>query len=102
MDKAEHGALLKAAMQTERVDRQAVADAAGVNTRTVTNWTSGTTMPSAREREVLRRILGEYDAQGDPVEKAVRRSELTEWRQDAVLSCYKRNLYEQRAEAVGT
>lgn len=80
------------------LNRQAIADATGVEVRTVTNWTSGQTMPSARELDVLHRILGEYDHGGDPVEAAVRGSELTEWRKDAVLSFYKRNLHEQEAE----
>lgn len=100
MEKHKHGAALKAAMAMQGMDRQVVADATGVAVRTVTNWTSGATLPSAREREVLRRLLGAYDHGGDPVENAVRSSELTEWRQDAVLSFYKRNLHEQRAEAV--
>lgn len=88
-------------MAAKRYDRQVIADATGVNPRTVTNWTSGATMPSGVEREALRRLLGEYDSQGDPVEVAVRGSELAEWRQDLVLSHYKRNLHEQRAEAAG-
>ena len=81
------------------------ADVAGyveVATRTVTNWTTGQTMPSAIERERLRDLLGDYDAIGDPVEVAIRQSELHEWRQDAVLSEYKRHLYQQRAEVTGT
>lgn len=101
MDKREHGVRLKAAMAAKRLNRQVVADATGVKERTVTNWTSGATMPSARELGALRLLLGEYDAAGDPVEVAIRGSELVEWRQDAVLSFYKRNLHEQRAEAAG-
>jgi transcriptional regulator with XRE-family HTH domain len=100
MDKKAHGAALKAAMAVRGLNRQAIADATGVEVRTVTNWTSGQTKPSPREYEVLHRILGQYDHGGDPVEAAVRGSELTEWRQDAVLSFYKRNLHEQRADAV--
>jgi transcriptional regulator with XRE-family HTH domain len=100
MDKREHGAALKTAMAVQGVDRQQIADATRVGVRTVTNWTTGTTMPSLREREVLHQVLGEYDRGGDPVEAAIRASELTEWRQDLVLSHYKRNLHEQRAEAV--
>ena len=53
MDKQEHGTALKAAMARQGLDRQVVADAAGVGVRTVTNWTTGATLPSAREREVL-------------------------------------------------
>lgn len=101
MDKTEHGLRLKAAMSRRALDRSTVADAAGVKPRTVTNWTSGTTMPSEAERHILRRLLGDYDNPGDPVEVAVRASELHEWRQDAVLSTYKRNLHEQRGEVAG-
>lgn len=101
MDKAEHGRRLKSAMASKGYGRDAVATAAGVKSRTVTNWTSGQTMPSDRERVALRRLFPGYDALGDPVETAVRGSELHEWRQDAVLSTYKKNLHEQRAEEVG-
>lgn len=85
-------------MARRGLDRQVVADATGVGVRTVTNWSTGKTMPSAVERESLRTLLGSYDAAGDQVEMAVRSSELHEWRQDAVLSFYKRNLHEQRGE----
>lgn len=85
-------------MAARGYDRQVIADATGVQLRTVTNWTSGSTMPSAIERNALRQLLGEYDAVGDQVEIAVKSSELHDWRQDAVLSFYKRNLHEQRGE----
>jgi transcriptional regulator with XRE-family HTH domain len=98
MDKREHGSRLKGAMAARGYDRQVIADATGVQLRTVTNWTSGSTMPSAIERNALRQLLGEYDAVGDQVEIAVKSSELHDWRQDAVLSFYKRNLHEQRGE----
>lgn len=101
MDKQQHGLRLKAAMAAKGKDRTAVADYVDVKVRTVTNWTSGATMPSDRERAALRRLLGPYDDPGDPVEVAVRQSELHEWRQDAVLSTYKRNLHEQRGEVAG-
>jgi transcriptional regulator with XRE-family HTH domain len=101
MDKVQHGLRLKAAMAAQRLGREDIATAADVKVRTVTNWTSGATMPSDRERAVLRRVLGDYDNPGDPVEVALRGSELHEWRQDAVLSTYKRHLHEQREERVG-
>lgn len=100
MTKEEHGRLLAAAMKRHGLNRQAVADVANVKPRTVTNWTGGATMPSRREQEALRSsVLGNYDVQGDPVEVAVRGSELIDWRQDAVISTYKKNLHEQRSEA---
>ena len=101
MDKAEHGRRLKTAMASRGMNREVVADYTEVKVRTVTNWTGGATMPSDKERAALRRLLGPYDDLGDPVEVAVRQSELHEWRQDAVLSTYKRNLHEQRGEAAG-
>jgi transcriptional regulator with XRE-family HTH domain len=95
MDKQEHGRRLKAAMSLKGLGREAVADAAGVSARTVTNWTRGATMPSEAER----RLLGDYDVGGDPVEVAVRASRLTEDRQYVVLGTYKRQLREQDEEA---
>lgn len=96
MDKQTHGLRLKAAMASKRLSREDVALAAGVTVRTVTNWTSGETKPSDRERESLRRLLGEYDSPGDPVIVAIGQSELVEWRQDAVKSTYRRHLSEQK------
>lgn len=90
---------MKAAMSARGVSRQVVADLTGKGPRTVTNWTSGTTLPDPPEREILRRFFVGYDHEGDPVEAAINHSELDEWRKDAVRSFYKRNLHEQRAEA---
>ena len=98
MNKDEHGRRLKAAMAAKRLSREDVAEAASVKTRTVTNWTSGSTMPSDRERSALRVLLGDYDTPGDPVIVALGQSELVEWRQDAVRSTYRRHLSEQREE----
>lgn len=98
MDKAEHGRRLKGAMAAQGKSRTVVADYTGVKVRTVTNWTSGATMPSDTERASLRRLLGSYDDPGDPVEVAVRQSELTEDRQYDVVGYYKRRLREQREE----
>jgi transcriptional regulator with XRE-family HTH domain len=100
MDKTEHGQRLRAAMAANGRDREFVADATGRGVRTVTNWTSGETMPSDRERAALRKLFPGYDTPGDPVEIAVRGSELTEDRQDTVLGFYKRQLREQRESAV--
>lgn len=101
MDKAEHGAKLRTAMAAKGLDRSTVADAVGVNVRTVTNWTSGQTMPSERERAALARLLGDYAHAGDPVEVAIRSSELVGWRQNAVISEYQRHQFEQQREAAG-
>lgn len=101
MDKAEHGRRLKQAMSDQGLDRQAVGDIAGATPRTVTNWTTGYSMPNGEQRQLLRRALGPYDSEGDPVEVAVRASRLTEDRQYAVIGTYKRHLREQdEAEGV--
>lgn len=102
MEKHEHAAMLRQAIsESADVSRQTIADATGRGYRTVSNWISESkpTMPSDKERAMLRRLLGPYDTPGDVVERAVRQSELIDWRQDAVLSVYKRNLHEQRGEA---
>lgn len=80
-----------------------LADMVPTTTRTVGNWISRKkpSMPRDTDLARLRAILGDYDAPGDMVETAVRRSELIEWRQDTVIAFYKRNLHEQRAEWAG-
>lgn len=103
MDKQEHAEMLRRAIEESTHDRQAIADAVDRSYRTVGNWISPTspTMPNAAERKVLRTILGDYDHPGDGVERAIKKSELVDWRQDAVLSVYKKNLREQREERAG-
>lgn len=97
MDKQEHGQRLKAAMASRGLGRERIAGLLDVATRTVTNWTSGKTMPSDAERVKLRETLGPYDSPGDPVEVALSQSELIDWRRDEVRATYRRNLHEQRS-----
>lgn len=98
MEKAEHGRLLKSAMARKGLGRATVADWLDVKVRTVTNWTSGSTLPTPAQREGLRELLGPYDEAGDPVELAVRSSGLIKWRQDAVITEYERHRHEQHRE----
>jgi DNA-binding XRE family transcriptional regulator len=95
MEKAEHGARLKVAMARAGAQREVVADALGVASRTVTNWTTGKTMPQDTEREALRKLFPGYDDPGDPVEVAIMNSGLTEDRRYALVGTYKRMLREQ-------
>lgn len=95
MDKVEHGRRLREAMASRQETRAGVSEALNVAQRTVTNWTTGQTMPSDSQRALLRRLFPGYDDQGDPVEVAVLHSELTEDRQYFLLSTYKRLLREQ-------
>lgn len=85
------------------VVRQEIMAATGKSYRAVGYWTSPTSpkMPSAADRAHLRKILGPYDAAGDPVEVAIRRSELAAWRQTDVIGTYQRHLHEQRREVAG-
>jgi hypothetical protein len=96
-EKQAHADALRKAIEESEHSREDIAVTLGRTYRTVGYWTSRTnpTMPSGTERATLRRILGPYDNAGDPVERAVRRSELDEWRQDAVLSEYKRHVQQQ-------
>lgn len=98
----EHADLLRKAIEESEHTREAIADMAGRTYRTVGYWTARTkpTMPNGEERALLRRLLGPYDEPGDVVERALRKSTLTDWRQSRVLAEYQRNLAEQRAESV--
>lgn len=96
MDKLEHGRLLARGMRIADLSRQQVADLTNVQVRTVTNWTTGATEPSEREKSILRALVGPYDRYPDLVEFALRLSDLTEDRADTVAGYYKRQLREQR------
>lgn len=90
--------------EQRRWSQQQLADALRVSTKTVSNWERGRNDPrnSLGAIEQLFGVdLSAEPAVAEPVEAAVRASELHEWRQDEVLSVYKRNLQQQRAERAG-
>lgn len=96
MDEPTFGERLAAARRLKGFRTQeALADLIGVSSRTIRNYETGKTKPDAGTLEALQKALGAFDRSGDPVEVAVRQSQLIEWRQDAVVSFYKRNLAEQ-------
>lgn len=99
MNEAEHGRRLRDAMARKGLSRTTIADATNRGVRTVTNWTTGRTMPMPEDRAKLRRLMPGYDEDGDAVELAVRQSRLTEDRQYVVIGTYKRHLREQDDEA---
>lgn len=76
--------------------QQALGDVVGTSGRTIRNYEIGKTSPDVVMLEKLHQALGNFDAEGDAVEAAIRRSELVEWRQDTVVGFYKRHLSEQR------
>lgn len=96
MDKPEHAERLRAAIARRGLDRKDVAAVVGVNVRTVTNWTTGKTLPEPAEREALRKLFPSYDDPGDFVVVAIMGSELTEDRRYALVATYKRLLREQQ------
>lgn len=96
MDATEHGRLLKTAMARRGMSRDDLASLVEVGVRTVTNWTTGKTMPSDTDRAKLANVFPDYAAAGDPIEVAVMTSEeLTEDRKYVLLGTYKRLLREQ-------
>lgn len=101
----EHARLLRAAMQNAGgMKAETLSDLVGVSKRTVGNWISrkDPTMPSPTDRANLRTVFGDYMAgAGDPVEVAIRRSELQPWRQAALVAEYQRHLHEQQREVAG-
>lgn len=96
------GQRLQAARRRKGFKTQtALGDRLGVSGRTIRNYETGHTMPDLATLQQLREVLGDFDVEGDPVEVAVRESRLIEWRQDAVVSTYKKHLYEQAREEAG-
>lgn len=91
------GARLQAARKRAGIKSQeALGDLVGVSGKTIRNYETNKTRPDAATIDALRRHLGHFDAEGDAVEVAIANSELTDWRQDAVRSVYRKNLAEQR------
>ena len=102
MDEPTFGERLAAARRANRLrTQQSLADLVGVSARTIRNYDTGATRPDAGTLELLRRVLGPFDSDADPVETAVRSSRLTEDRQHIVIGTYKRHLREQDDEQAG-
>lgn len=85
-------------MAARGLDRAAVADAVDKGVRTITNWTTGGTLPDDADRAKLRRLFPGYDDPGDQVEVAVMSSALTEDRKYVLIGRYKQLLREQSEE----
>lgn len=82
--------------------QESLGDAIGVSGRTIRAWEKRATPPDdPTKRDALHKVLGEFDTEGDPVEVALYRSELVEWRRDTVTGFYKMHLTQQRQENVG-
>lgn len=84
------------------LSRDDVASAVGKRVRTITNWTTGSTLPDEIDRAILRRMFPGYDDPGDQVQVAVMSSRLTEDRKFELVGVYKRLLREQDESLSGT
>lgn len=101
MDGGDFGRRLQAARKNKGFRTQeALGDAVGVSGRMVRHYEAGR-MPPPDVLARLRETLGDFDAAGDPVETAIRMSELDDWRQDTVVGFYKKHLQEQRQSRAG-
>lgn len=98
--KAWHAGRLRAAIGGNPERRKLVETATHVSYRTVGNWISEKkpTMPTDEQRQAIRDVLGQYDHDGDAVERAIFASELTDDRAHDVVGYYKRALRLQREE----
>lgn len=84
--------------------QQSLGDKVGVSGKTIRNWETGVTRPENIDpghRAALRKLVGSFDDEGDPVEVALKNSGLIEWRWGAVYNEYKRHLHEQAREQAG-
>jgi transcriptional regulator with XRE-family HTH domain len=81
--------------------QKALGDVVGVSGKSIRNYERNVYPPPPDKREALRRVLGEFDTEGDPVEVALRQSQLQPWRQAALIAEYQRHLHEQQREATG-
>lgn len=104
MEQTGFGDKLRRARKVAGYTQRQLGDAIGVSEKAVRTWETGQTAsdridPASRVN--LRKVLGDFDAEGDPVEVAIRRSGLVKWRQDRVISVYEEHVYDQGREAAG-
>ncbi len=96
------GARIKRLREAKRWTQTDLADVLGVTAKAVSNWENDRNHPrgsmGALREAFGRQLEADEAAPVDPVEEAVRASALIEWRQDAVLSTYKRHIHEQQGE----
>lgn len=99
------GDRLRSLREQRRWTQRQVADALGVSVKTVSNWESGRNDPRSSIGALEKLFGANLSGVGvevepaDLVEVALRQSVLVEWRQDAVLSEYKRHLHQQAGES---
>lgn len=97
----EYGKQLRAARRAAGYRTQEeLADAIGRSQKMVQHYEAGRYL-TPDVRALLERVLGPFATAGDPVEVALDRSELDDWRASDVKTLYKRHLQEQRREEAG-
>lgn len=97
----EYGRQLRAARRAAGYRTQEeLADAIGRSQKMVQHYEAGKHL-TPDVRASLERVLGQFAVTGDPVEVALDRSGLEDWRASDVKTLYKRHWLEQRREETG-
>lgn len=89
------GQRIKRLREERRWSQRTLGDLLGVTSKTISNWERDQHIPRA-SIGALEKAFRQPLESADPVESAVRNSELTEDRQTTVLGFYQRLLREQR------
>lgn len=95
MDDVEYGERLQVARKAKGWTQAELGDVIGRSSRMVREYETGRRPVETALRDEIRRHLGDFDAEGDPVELAVKRTRLVEWRKSDVITTYQRHLFEQ-------
>lgn len=95
MDDAEYGERLKVARKAKGWTQRDLGDLINRSSRMIRDYENGSRAVEPPLRAEIRRHLGDFDAEGDPVELAVKRTRLVEWRKSDVITTYQRHLFEQ-------
>lgn len=97
MDDEQYGDLLRVTRKSQGWSQRELAEAVGYSERQIRSFEKGAHVSQAL-RAKFRTYLGEFDVTGDPVEIAIDKSELIQWRKSDLKTAYQRHLFEQ-AEA---
>jgi transcriptional regulator with XRE-family HTH domain len=94
MDDVEFGERLRVARKAKGWSQQQLADAMKYSSRQIRAFEKGAPV-SEPLRVEMRRHLGDFDLEGDPVELAIDQTELVQWRKLDLKTAYQRHLFDQ-------
>lgn len=101
MDDEEYGRRLREARRRAGFKTQEMlGDRIGRSSKMVRNYEAGKHL-TPEIKAALEEVLGEFADEGDPVERAIRHSQLIKWRQDDLVSKYEKHVYDQSREEAG-